>query len=203
MQESGRVQVVSGSHKQVIADDHRRHRRKILLGEIGNFLMPALFSGFRIEADQVIVRRLEVKRVVIHRHAAIADVRATLRAPKIVPESVAVARINGPGVIGSGKIENSVHLQYRSTNSDAAKRHRCSGIWRLATNKRRHGWTTTTEAGEASATRFATGSSHDLAFPCEGQVLHIFPIDLGQGAIAAPRIIPRIGRPGIGCALQN
>ena len=85
LQKSRRVQIVACSHQQVVADNHGRHRRKILLGEIGDFLVPPLFSGLRIEADQIIVRRLHVEPVALHRHSAIADVRPALRSPEIVP----------------------------------------------------------------------------------------------------------------------
>jgi hypothetical protein len=39
----------------VIADDDRRTRRKVLLIEIGDLDVPALFAGSRVERHEVVV----------------------------------------------------------------------------------------------------------------------------------------------------
>src|SRR5437016_3118429 len=59
LEKTGRIQIVAGADEDVIADDDRRRRRKVLLREARNLLVPALLAGARVEADEVIVRRLE------------------------------------------------------------------------------------------------------------------------------------------------
>ena len=87
------------TNEHVIADDNRRERREILLLEIGDFDVPALLAGARIERDQIVVGRLEVEVVVPHADAAAADVRTAARFPEVVPDLMAVARVDGPRVV--------------------------------------------------------------------------------------------------------
>ena len=104
----------------VIADHDRRHGGEILLVEIGDLLVPALLAGPRVERDQVIVRRFHVQPVALHAEAAIADVRAALGLPEVVPEVVAVARVDRPGVVGRGEVEDAVDLQNRRADVGVA-----------------------------------------------------------------------------------
>ena len=99
LQKSRSVEVVAGADEHVIADDNRRERREILLLEIGDFDVPALLAGARIERDQIVVGRLEVEVVVPHADAAAADMRAAARFPEVVPDLMAVARVDGPRVV--------------------------------------------------------------------------------------------------------
>ena len=105
LQEAGRVQVVAGADEHVIADDDRRHRREVLLLEVGDLDVPAFLAGSRVERDQVVVGRFEEQVVVPDRRAAIADVRAAARPPEVVPELAAVARVERPDVVGRSDVE--------------------------------------------------------------------------------------------------
>ena len=75
-----------------------------MLVEIRNDFVPTLLAGFRIERHQVIVRSFEIEPILVHPHSAIADVRAALGLPEVVPEDGAIAGIHGPGIVGYGKI---------------------------------------------------------------------------------------------------
>src|SRR5207248_6544481 len=76
LQKSRSVEVVAGADEHVIADDNRRERREILLLEIGDFDVPALLAGPRIERDQIVVGRLAVAAVLPHPPASPAPARA-------------------------------------------------------------------------------------------------------------------------------
>ena len=84
--------------------------------------MPALLAGLGVERDQVIVGRLHVQVVVPHAEAAIADVRAALGLPEVVPQLAAVARVHRPGVVRHGEVQRAVHLQHRALDGAAAGR---------------------------------------------------------------------------------
>src|SRR5579864_4504691 len=63
----------------------------------------------RIETNKVIVVDFEIEVVMPQSHAAIAGVRAAASLPVILPEDRAVARIDSPGIIRRGHIEDSVY----------------------------------------------------------------------------------------------
>src|SRR5262245_14712067 len=98
----------------MITDDDRCHRRKILLVEVGDDLVPAFFAGPCIERDQVIVGRFQEQVVVPHSHSAIADVRAAFRLPEVVPQHASVTSVNGPCIVRSRDIEDSIDLKDRT-----------------------------------------------------------------------------------------
>ncbi len=130
----------------------------------------------RVEADQIIVRRLHVEPVVPHAQAAVADVRAALGLPDVVPQLAAVARIHGPGVIGRGEIENAVDFQDRGANIGVA-----AGLGRaFAANDGR---------GSAAARVHrpaAIEPCRDARDPRQRQVLDVRLIELRQRAVALP-----------------
>src|SRR5206468_6555276 len=64
--------------------------------------------------DEIVVRRFHVEVVVPHAEAAISDVRAASRLPEVVPELVAVARIDCPGIVRRRDVEDAVHLEDRA-----------------------------------------------------------------------------------------
>ena len=111
LQESRAIEIVAGAHDHVIADDDGRRRREILLIEIGDLDVPALFAGFRVERHEVIVGRLEEQIVAPDAGAAIADMRGAARLPEVVPDLPAVERVERPHVVGRGDIQDAVHLQ--------------------------------------------------------------------------------------------
>ena len=66
LQERRRVEVVAGADEDVIADDHRRVRREVLLVERRDLVPPDFLAGLRVEADDPVVVQLEVDVVVPH-----------------------------------------------------------------------------------------------------------------------------------------
>ena len=74
--------------------------------EIGDLDVPAFLAGFRVERDEVVVRRLEEQVVVPDRRAAIADVRRAARLPEVVPDFAAVERVERPHVVRGGDVQN-------------------------------------------------------------------------------------------------
>ena len=46
-----------------------------------------------------------------HAHAAVAGVGAAARLPVVVPENGAVARVDGPDVVGRGHVDDAIHHQ--------------------------------------------------------------------------------------------
>ncbi len=122
LQESGRIDIVARAHQDMIADHDRRGRREVALREIGDRLVPALLARLRFERHQVIVRRLHVQIVVPHAQPAIADVRAALRLPEVMPEFAPVARIYRPRVIGHREVQRAVHFQHGGLDRAAANR---------------------------------------------------------------------------------
>ncbi len=77
--------ITAGTHDDVIADDDGRGSGEVLLLHISDFGVPALFAGFGIERDQVVIRRFEEKPIAIHANAAVTDVNAAASSPKIMP----------------------------------------------------------------------------------------------------------------------
>ena len=113
LQEAGTVEVVARADQHVIADHERSHGREVLLLEARDLLVPALLAGLRFQTDEVVVRRLHVEPVAVHAHAAIADMRRASRLPEVVPDFVAVARIERPCVVGRRGVQDAVHHQDR------------------------------------------------------------------------------------------
>ena len=65
--------------------------------------------GLRFERYQVVVRRDHVDGVVPHADAAVGDRRAAARAPEVVPQLPAVARVERPRVVGRRHVKRAVH----------------------------------------------------------------------------------------------
>ncbi len=149
LQVAGLIEIVAGADEDVVADDDGRHGGEVLLIEVGDFLMPALLAGARVEADQIVVRRFHVQPVAPHAQAAVADVRAALGFPEVVPQFVAVASIDRPGVVRGGEVENAVDFEDRAANIGGCGRLRpCRGL------RRRRWWE---HAAEAAASTAAAG----------------------------------------------
>ena len=111
---AGHVERVAADAKQHLpADDDGRARRKVLALDVGDLVMPALFSRRRVERDEVVVRREEVQPVAEHADTAIADVDAAARLPEVVPVLAAGARVDRPHVIGRREVEDAVEHQRR------------------------------------------------------------------------------------------
>ena len=188
LQEAGRVEVVSGSGEHVVADDHRRHGREVLLVEIGDFDVPALLAGPRIERDQVVVRRLEVEIVVPHPHAAAADVGASLRLPVVVPELAAVARVDRPRIVRRRDVEHAADLQDRSLDVGVAASRELAAAF-TADDHRRRAAEPTASAAESAAATGIPRTGGELRHPCEREVLDVRLVDLRQCAVAPAGVV--------------
>ena len=114
--------IATGADDDVVADHDGRGGGEVFEAHVADFDMPALFAGFRVEADEVIVRGFEVEPIAIHAEAAAADVDAALRFPLVVPELTAGAGVDGPGVVGNGEVEHAVDFKRRGFHGDAAGR---------------------------------------------------------------------------------
>src|SRR6202040_2611271 len=93
---------------------------EVLLAERRRFLVPALLARTGVERHEVVVRRDEEEVVAPHRDAAVADVRAALRLPEVVPDLLAVVRVERPDVVGGGDVEDAVHREHRALDLGGA-----------------------------------------------------------------------------------
>ena len=197
LEEPRRVEIVAGADQHVIADHDRRRRGEILLGEAGDFLVPALLPRSRIERHQIVVRRFHVETVAPHAEPAVADVRAALRLPEVVPQLVAVVRIERPGVVRRRHVEHAVHRQdraldrHRAADDDVARAFAADRRDRA----RRPDWR------RQSSARAGTG--RHLADPRQRQALHVRLVDLRERAVAPAGVVAGVGRPRVGERLED
>ena len=176
---AGRVKIVPGADDDVIADGRRRRGKEVLLAERRRFLVPALRASSRVDRHEIVVGRDEIEIVAPHGHAAIADVCAASRLPEVMPQLVAVVRVERPHVVGRRHVEHPVHHQHSALDR------------RLAGDD--------DVAGAFAADDNVPGARR----PSQRQVLHVRLIDLGQRAVSTSRVIARIGRPRIGQRFQQ
>ena len=174
-----RVEIVSGADDDVVADRHRRRRQEILLAERRRLLVPALFAGPRVERNEIVVGGDEVEIVAPHRDAAVADVRAPLRLPEVMPQLVAVMRIERPHVVGRRDVQDVVDRENRALDRG-----------RTATGDRAAPFAADDGGGGA-----ATGSAGDLRGERQRQLLHVRLVDLRERAVAAAGVIAGVARP--------
>ena len=199
LQESRRIEIVSGADEHVVADHDGRRRREVLRLEAGDHLVPPLLAGFGLETDQIIVRRLHVQIVVPHAEAAVADVRPATCFPVVVPQLASIARVHGPRVVGRREIEDAVHLQNRRADARAAAADLAGSF--AADDHRRSSPANAAESA-ASATHVA-GTGRHLADPCQREMLHRRLVDLRERAVSLAGIIAGVGRPRIRQRLED
>ena len=113
---SRRIQIVAGAHNDVVADNDRSHRGKVLLVEISDRLVPSLLAGDRVKADEVIVGRFHVEPLAPHAETAVADVCAALSLPEIVPKNSPVSRVYRPRIIRRREVKLPLNHQDRGAN---------------------------------------------------------------------------------------
>jgi len=109
----------------VVVDYHRRHGGEVLKLLVGDLFAPALLAGVRVEGDKPSVGAHEVEPVAVHADAAVADEVAAVVDPIVLPEELALARVDGENVVGDGEVEDSVDQQRRGLDhrvADAALR---------------------------------------------------------------------------------
>ena len=109
----------------------------MILLDVGEDFVPALPAGFDVERNQMAVRRFEIQPVAIDAGAAIAQLKGRQSLPDIVPDLMAVARIDCVNGIRNHSIENTVDKQRRAAGANlstalrqfsrtALKRGRCA-----------------------------------------------------------------------------
>ncbi len=182
---SRRIQIVAGADDDVIADGHRRRRHEVLLAERRRLFVPPLFAGARVERHEIIVGRDEKQIVAPHRDAAIADVRAALRFPEVVPDRFAVVRVERPHIVRRRHVQDAVHRQHR------------------AFDLRRAADRDAAVALAADARLRAAAAGRHLRGKRERQLLHVRLVDLRQRAVAPSRVVAGIRRPRIGEGLEQ
>ena len=131
----------------------------------------------RLERDQVVVGRDEEQVVAPHADAAVADVRAALRLPEVVPDLAAVVGVERPDVVGRRDVEHAVDLQNRPLD---LRRAAATSVAFAADDHRR--------SRPAAAARRA-GPVHQAPRPRQRQLLHVPLVDLRQRAEAPARVV--------------
>ena len=97
----------------MISDDERSHGAPVALVDVGDDLVPADLAIFRIERNQVGIGGGEVEPAFVHGDAAVADMVALGCDAVVMPDQVAGAGIDGPDVVGHGKIHDSIDQERR------------------------------------------------------------------------------------------
>ena len=189
LQESGRIDVVSGTDQQMIVDNDRRHRRKVLLIEVRDLHVPAFHAGPGIERHQVIIGRFEIEIVVPDADAAIGDVRGAARLPVVVPDLVSVAGIEHPDVVGRRDIQMVIDHE-----NAAFDRHSTAGA-EFSGSRRR--------PSIRLAPRPARGSGSNPADPCQREILHRVLVRLLQRAETTAGVIAGVCRPCVAERFQQ
>ena len=95
----------------MVADHDGRWRRKISLVHVRDHFVPTLLTCFCVERYKVIIRRFHEQVVVPHSQTAIADMRAAFGFPEVMPELVAIARVQRPSVIRHCEIQGAIDLK--------------------------------------------------------------------------------------------
>ena len=190
LQEPRRVDVVARPHQHVIPDHDGRRSREVALLQVGNRLVPALLAGLGIERDQVVVGRLHEQVAVPHRHAAIADVRAALGLPEVVPEFAPVDRVDRPGVIRHGDVQHAVHLEHRPLDRAAAR-------WNVARPFAAHDQFRRPAAPESSAASAIARPGRQPCHPGQREMLDVRLVDLRQRTVTLAGVIAVVSRPGV------
>src|SRR5215470_19501169 len=111
LDESGLIKVIARTDQYVILYNNRRDRRKVLLVETQNFLVPAFLAGASVDGYQIIVGSHKEKPVAPHSDSPITDVCAALRFPEVVPQLVTIPGVERPRVVRCGDVQDPVHLK--------------------------------------------------------------------------------------------
>ena len=144
-------------------------------------------AGPRVERDEIVVGGFEVQRVEPQRRAAVADMRAAARLPVVLPEDMAVVRVERPDIVWCGDVQHVVHHQDRSLDVRRAAGVELAGA--LAADD---------HVGPASA-----ASRRQPRHPRQREVLDGRVVDLFQRAEAAAGVVAGIHRPRVGQRLAN
>ena len=204
LQESRRVEIVAGADQHVIPDHHRRRRREILLREARDLLVPPLAARARVERHEVVVGRLHVEIGVPEGEPAVADVRAALRLPEVVPDLVAVLRVDRPRVIGRRDVQHAVHGENRPLHAQRVGDDDVARALAADRERRRRGAASPCACASAAAPPAAGARrARQPAHPRERQVLHVRLVDLRQRAVALAGVVAGVRGPVLGERLEE
>ncbi len=171
----------------MVVHHDRRHRREVLLVEVGVLLVPAFLAGLRVERDEVVVRRDEVQVVLPETDTAVGDRRAALGLPEVVPQLAAITGVHRPRVVGRGHVERAVDHQRRAL--DVGWHGRQAVGAGAADDDRR------ATAAEATAAPASTGAGRQPGGPGQREALDRGAVHLRQRAVALARVIAGVRRP--------
>ena len=117
LEERRRVEIVTRADEHMIADDHRRVRREVLLIERCDLVLPDFLARLRIQAHDPVVMELEVNIVVPHAQAARLQARAATRLPVVVPQQRAIARVDRVHIVRTRGVNDAVDEQNPATEA--------------------------------------------------------------------------------------
>src|SRR5262249_30885477 len=160
------------------------HRREILLVEAGDLFFPFLLACFGVQANEIVVVDLQIEVVAPHSHTAIAGVGAATGLPVVMPENGAVARVDGPGVIGCGHVDHAIDHQDAATKPGGTARGQVAAAEPAGDYA---------HAGLARAVRAATGV--ETADPSQTQVLDGGLVNRFQRTVPLARVIAGVRGP--------
>ena len=85
----------------VIFNNDGRNRGGVIELRIRNLNFPTFLARFRVQANEVAIRRFEIEPVFIHPDASIANRAAGIGRILIVPQLAPGAHIGGPNIVRS------------------------------------------------------------------------------------------------------
>ena len=85
--------------------------QKYCIFSSATFFRQRSFPSLAVERDQPAIGRHEVEPVAVHAEAAIAHQVAALILPAVVPDLLAGAGVERPGMVGNGEVEDAVDHQ--------------------------------------------------------------------------------------------
>src|SRR5438270_2457857 len=110
------VEISGGADQDVVPNYEGRHRRPIALLHVRDLYIPLHVSVSCIEADQVCVRSREVHGILVQGNAPMTDVQTLVERISVVPHGIRGTSIEGPYVIRSRYVQNTVEKDGRGLN---------------------------------------------------------------------------------------
>src|SRR6185437_3326769 len=110
-------------------------------------------------------------------------------------DRTAGTRVDGPRIIGRGRIEDAVDFERRAFD---ARVRGCTGdrIGTFAADDRRAATTTAAATTESTKSCRATaGTGRQCAYPGQRQIFHVLLVDLFERTMALPGVIARVSGP--------
>ena len=171
--------VAADTDDDLPADDHGRVGREVLALHVRDLVVPALLAGRHVERDEVVVGRQEVQPVAEYAHATVADVVATARFPRVVPDLPPGPHVQRIDVIGHREVQDAVQHQRR----------RLDGRRGAARRRRLRPFAADDGAGARGV---------EPIDPGQRQVPDVGRVDLFERAESPPRVVAVIRRPRVG-----